>query len=86
MVAAIHPTTRTVVQPAISMAGAIHIAMTSRVLLVVVPVASLCVLGARLFVSLSFVSTGQRGVAAAKDRSAENEHYQSGFHDPSPFP
>jgi hypothetical protein len=86
MAAAIHPTIRTVVQPAISVAGAMHIAMTSRVVLVVVPVASLCVLDAWHFVSLSFVSTGQRGVAAAKDRCAENEHYQSGFHDPSPFP
>jgi hypothetical protein len=75
-----------VAYPAIRVAGSMHIARTSRVALVGVPVASLCVLGARLFVSLSFVSTGQRGVAAAKDRSAENEHYQSGFHDPSPFP
>jgi len=62
-----------------------HIAIISCVL-VVVPVASLGVLNAWLFVSLSIVSTGQRGVAAANDRSAENEHYQSGFHDPSPFP
>ena len=75
MLAAIHPTIRTVVQPAISVAGAMHVAMTSRMVLVVVPVASLCVLGARLFVSLSFVFTGQRGVAAAKNCGAENERY-----------
>ena len=86
MAAAIHAASRTVVYPAIRVAGSMHIARTSRVALVGVPVASLCVLDARLFVFLSFVSTGQRGVAAATDRSAENEHYQSGFHDPSPFP
>jgi hypothetical protein len=49
--------------------------MTSRAVPVVVKVASLRVLDPRLFVSLPFVSTGHYGVAATKDRSAENEHY-----------